>query len=229
VTGERQLTNIAAAGIVHDFSNLLTVIINHADCVANELPPATRLRADVEEIRRAAAGASALIRGLLGESGAAPLRREPVDLVAVLDGVVRQLRPTFGTHIELVAQHPEELWPVHTDRAQVEQIVLNLVVNACGAMPSGGRLTFRTANLDGAAPRVRLQIGDTGCGMSAAVVARAFEPFFTTKAAEGGTGLGLAAADTTARRLGGRIELRSEPGAGTTATLELPAGVPRLR
>lgn len=226
-----------AAGIAHDFGNLLTVILNYSEVVAARLPPSMAPRDEVEEIRRAAQRASALTHTLLGFARAQAPRREPVELDVLVDDLRNVLLFTLGEEIELITRHGADLWPIDADRAQIEQIVFNLVVNARDAIDGRGRLTIETANIEteegdassavGACRRhhVRLRVSDTGRGMCARVAARACEPFFSTKPPQSGTGLGLASVHDTVMRLGGRLELRSEVGTGTTVVIELPAAV----
>lgn len=226
-----------AAGIAHDFGNLLTVILNYTEVVAARLPPSAAPRDEVEEIRRAAQSASALTHTLLRFARAQAPRREPVDLDVLVEDLRNVLLFTLGEDIELITRHGPGLRPIDADPAQIEQMVFNLAVNARDAIDGRGRLTIETANIetaDGDAssaagacrrPHVRLRVSDTGRGMSARVAARAFEPFFSTKPPQSGTGLGLASVHDAVLHLGGRLELHSEVGSGTTVVIELPAAV----
>lgn len=223
-----------AGGIAHDFNNLLAVILNYADFVADELPDGP-LRQDVEEIQRAASRAADLTRQLLIFARREVVDPQLLDLNAVVEGVENMLRRTIGEDIELVLSLAEGLPSVRADPGQMEQVFLNLTVNARDAMPAGGKLVVETAVVDlddvfaagrgDVAPGryVRLSVSDTGVGMSREVAARAFEPFFTTKAAGKGTGLGLATVYGIIAQAGGNASIYSEPGLGTRVSIHLPA------
>ncbi|HWP62337.1 MAG TPA: ATP-binding protein [Candidatus Binatia bacterium] len=221
-----------AGGIAHDFNNLLTVIGGHADlilaCVPVEAPVAT----EAAEIRAAVERASGLTRQLLAVSRRQILEPRPVDLAATVGGLEPMLRRLLGERIELVVERAPGAW-VEADPAQLEQVVLNLAVNARDAMPDGGRLTIAVglaragSMVDGRSEpleteAVLLRVQDTGVGMSPEVAARAFEPFYTTKPAGVGTGLGLATVYGIVRQSGGEVFLETAPGAGATFTIVLP-------
>ncbi len=223
-----------AGGIAHDFNNLLAVILNYADFLAEGLPEGD-LRHDVEEIQHAATRAADLTRRLLIFARREVADPQVLDLNAIVAGVENMLRRTIGEDVELVLSLGDDLPCVRVDPGQIEQVFLNLTVNARDAMPGGGRLIVETSAVElsgvsdtghlGVAPGpyVRLSVSDTGVGMSPEVAARALEPFFTTKPAGQGTGLGLATVYGIVSGAGGNISLHSEPGIGTRVTIHLPA------
>jgi PAS domain S-box-containing protein len=223
-----------AGGIAHDFNNLLAVILNYADFLAEQLPEG-ELRRDVEEIQRAASRAADLTRQLLIFARREVVKPELLDINEVVIGAENILRRTMGEHVEFVTSLAKPLPAVRADPGQLEQVFMNLAVNARDAMPSGGRLIVETklVELDdvyadaypGVAPGtyVRLTVSDTGTGMSPDVVARAFEPFFTTKPAGSGTGLGLATVYGIVTRAGGNVRIYSELEKGTLVAIHLPA------
>ncbi|HWG99277.1 MAG TPA: response regulator [Pilimelia sp.] len=227
-----------AGGIAHDFNNLLGVISGYAGLALDSLPPGDPIRADLEGIAQAAEQAARLTRQLLIFSRLQPSQPELIDLNAVVADTERLLRRTIGEDIEFVTETEPGVGYVRIDRGRLEQIILNLVVNARTAMPDGGRLTIATATAeDSEAPwrdgdlapgrYVRLTVSDTGCGMEPDVARRAFEPFFTTKGPGSGSGLGLATVYGAVKEAAGAVRLWSEPGTGTAVTLYLPgAGGP---
>jgi signal transduction histidine kinase len=186
-----------AGGIAHDFNNVIGVIINYAEFVADEVGEDSPAQNDVAEIRRGAERAAALTRQLLIFSQREAARPEVLDLNGVVADMVRLLRRALGEHVELETRLAPELWAVEADRGQLEQVLVNLAVNAGDAMPGGGRLLLETANVElgGVAPGryVRLTVTDTGVGIAAEIAPRVFEPFFSTKPPRAGTGLGLTA------------------------------------
>ena len=213
-----------AGGIAHDFNNLLTAIRSYSELVLEDEGLAEQHRDDVREIQKASDRAAALVRQLLAFS-----RRQPMQASAVeLDGVVRDmdamLRRLIGAEFTLDLRAAAPGARVRGDRAQLEQVVLNLVLNARDAMPEGGTIAVATALRDGPddGAWVELTVRDTGVGMDAATRARVFEPFFTTKAPGAGTGLGLATVYGAVQQAGGEVEVESEPGAGTTFRVRLP-------
>jgi signal transduction histidine kinase len=233
-----------AGGIAHDFNNLLAVIINYAAFVAHDLEGAARAPGggrwlstleDVEQIRRASERAANLTRQLLSFARRDVVQPEVVDVNAVVSEVEQLLKRTIGEHVELVSSLQHDLWQVTMDPGQLEQILVNLAINARDAMPDGGRLTIDTANITidelyGASrsglqegPYVRLRIADTGTGMPEDIAKRAFDPFFTTKPPGQGTGLGLASVYGIVKQAAGSAQLYSELGIGTTFTALLPA------
>ena len=216
-----------AGGIAHDFNNLLAVIRNYASFVVPELPAGSQARDDVDQIRRAAERATSLTRQLLIFSRREVGRSQVVYLNAHVRDTERLLRRTLGAHIELSTSFDDDLPPVEIDPGMVEQVLINLAVNARDAMPGGGTLTITTSSAeppggDGEPSWACVTVTDTGTGMPPAVAERAFEPFFTTKAPGEGTGLGLSTAYGVIGRAGGTIELDSRPGEGTTLRILLP-------
>jgi PAS domain S-box-containing protein len=209
-----------AGGVAHDFNNLLAVIVGYCDMVAESLADDDPGQADVEGIRKAADRGAALIRQLLIFSRLEPSRLERVDLNAIVEDTREILSRTLGEHITVVTRLDEGLKAVQADRSKMEQVLFNLILNARAAMPNGGLLTIETANADDS---VLLSVADNGHGMDPEVAGRAFEPFFTTRPKGEGTGLGLATAYGAVINAGGSIDLSSEPGAGTTVTIRLPA------
>jgi PAS domain S-box-containing protein len=224
-----------AGGVAHDFNNLLGVILNYADFVADELEEGTAVHTDVKEIRKAAERATELTRQLLIFSRREAIKPAPVDLNEVVNDIERLLRRTLGEHIELVVRLSPDVPAVLADPGQVEQVLVNLAVNARDAMPDGGRLVIdtRVVELDrdflqehpDAVPGryVRVTVEDSGTGMDPEVAARAFEPFFSTKRKGEGTGLGLATVYGIVTAAGGLISVYSEPGEGTVFRVHLPA------
>jgi signal transduction histidine kinase len=225
-----------ASGIAHDFNNLLTAMLGYCELVLDELGAEHALRADAEEILNAAARAEALTRQLLAFSRCEPVQLQSVDLNALVSNVDRLLRRLIGEDVELVTALEGQLPCVRADPGQMEQLLLNLAVNARDAMPGGGRLRIETACLEvpaegdpihpGVAPGryATLAVSDTGVGIDPATRARIFEPFFTTKERGKGTGLGLATVRSIVQQSGGAIRVESEPGRPTTFTVYLPAG-----
>jgi PAS domain S-box-containing protein len=225
-----------AGGVAHDFNNLIAVIMNYAEFVADELGDRPALRQDVEEIRRAAERAATLIRQLLIFSRREVAHPEILDVNSVVGEMRKLLERTIGENIELVTTTATDLWPVLADRGQIEQVIMNLAVNARDAMAQGGKLVIETQNADldeefvsthvdlVAGPYIRVSVADSGQGMTPEVADRAFEPFFTTKMKGKGTGLGLATVYGIVSEAHGNVTLYSEPGRGTTVTILLPAG-----
>jgi hypothetical protein len=232
-----------AGGIAHDFNNLLAVIINYAAFVAEDLDATSgedgdrwqNTREDVEQIRLASERASHLTHQLLAFARREIVQPEVVDVNDVVGDVEQLLRRTLGEHVELHSSLAAGVYQVLIDPGQLEQILVNLAVNARDAMPNGGTLRIDTSNLDvdeeyaasraelTPGPHVCLRVSDSGTGMPAEIVQRAFDPFFTTKPAGQGTGLGLATVYGIIKQAGGRSQIYSEPGVGTTITVLLPA------
>jgi two-component system cell cycle sensor histidine kinase/response regulator CckA len=223
-----------AGGISHDFNNLLTVISGYADLLADSLAADPSALADLGEIRGAIKRAAALTGRLLAFSRKQILRPEVFDLNDVVATSEKLLRPLIGEDIELVLALTPSPGSIRADPYQVEQVIINLAVNARDAMPSGGRLCLETAAVELAAddPAVGSDLGpgswvvltvrDTGHGMSDGVKDHLFEPFFTTKENGKGTGLGLSTVYGIVSQTGGAIRVASEPGRGTTFTIYLP-------
>jgi two-component system, cell cycle sensor histidine kinase and response regulator CckA len=225
-----------AGGVAHDFNNLLTAIIGYADLVTERMDPSEQTARDVGEIRRAADRASGLTRQLLAFSRKQFLNPAVLDLNETVSELLQMLPRVIGDHIRTAASLGQDLCRVRADASQMEQVFLNLVLNARDAMPTGGRLTIRTANVDlddeklaeesltvPAGRYAMLSIGDTGTGMDSPTRDRAFEPFFTTKPKGKGTGLGLATVYGIVEQSGGAIYLDTSPGRGTTVRIYLPA------
>jgi PAS domain S-box-containing protein len=229
-------------GVAHDFNNLLNVISGYNEFTAEEAarlaetdPRLVPMLADIEQVRGAAERATTLTRQLLTFARRDLVHAQVLSLNEVIRGVEQLLRRTLGEHIELIISPARDLWAVSADPGQVEQVIVNLAVNARDAMPGGGTLTIDTANIDvdetyvASRPELtpgrytRLRVSDTGAGMPPEVRARVFEPFFTTKPKGSGTGLGLATVYGIITRAGGHIQVYSEPGLGTTFTVLLPA------
>jgi PAS domain S-box-containing protein len=222
-----------AGGVAHDFNNVLAVILGCAGFLIEELAGEPDLRRDVEEIAKAGQRAATLTRQLLAFSRKQVLQPEELDLNVVVTDMEKMLRRLIGEHINLFTVRAEGLGLVKADPGQLTQVIMNLVVNARDAMPDGGLLTLRTANveLDGTeepaalarrGSYVLLEVRDTGCGMSEQVQAHIFEPFFTTKPKDKGTGLGLATVYGIVAQSGGHIAVESEVGMGTTFRIYLP-------
>jgi PAS domain S-box-containing protein len=228
-----------AGGVAHDFNNLLGVIMGFAsfakERTANVGGDQADLHHSVEQIEQAAVRAAALTHQLLAFARREVVQPTIVDAGSVVAGLEALLERTLGARVDLVTSLDRDLWPVEIDRGQLEQVVINLAVNARDAMPDGGRLAIHVDDLvvdpDYAASRpgvptgryVRLSVGDSGVGMDQATVQRAFDPFFTTKPPGEGTGLGLATVYGIVTQAGGRVQIYSEPGHGTTVTVLLPA------
>jgi PAS domain S-box-containing protein len=220
-----------AGGIAHDFNNLLGIILNYAQFVADDIGEDSPAFADVEEIRRAAERAAALTRQLLIFSRREVVRKRVLDLNEVVSELDRLLARALGEQVELETHLASGLWPVEADPGQIEQVLVNLAVNARDAMSGGGRLVIETSNHEIDAERagasggryVRLTVSDTGGGMDEEIADHAFEPFFTTKPKGAGTGLGLSTVYGIVTEAGGQIQLYSQPGVGTTVKVHLPA------
>jgi two-component system cell cycle sensor histidine kinase/response regulator CckA len=212
-----------AGGIAHDFNNLLTGILSYSDLILQELRPDDPLRKDVEQIRDAGQRAAGLTRQLLAFSRRQLLRPRVVSLNAMVTDLTPMLQRLLGTDVALESDLEPELGNVFVDPAQMEQTLINLILNARDAMPSGGQVRIGTRNVDlEGESYVALTVSDTGIGMDAETQARIFEPFFTTKQGGGGRGLGLATVHGTVEQSGGRILVDSTPGQGTTFTIYLP-------
>jgi two-component system cell cycle sensor histidine kinase/response regulator CckA len=211
-----------AGGIAHDFNNLLTIISGNVHLIQH-LPPGDAEQPQLlDDIRDAADRAAGLTRQLLTFSRKQPTRPVVLDLSDVVTGLTSMLRRLIGERISIRTQLAPTPVRVKADRGQVEQVLMNLVINAKDAMPDGGTLTISTAEVTGAGRFARLTISDTGIGMSDEVKRHLFEPFFTTKDVGKGTGLGLATVYGIVEQASGTIEVESAPGAGTTFAIRLP-------
>jgi len=223
-----------AGGIAHDFNNLLTIVKGYAELALQRTGVQPELRADVQQIENAAERASTLIRQLLAFSRRQVLQPKIIDLNAIVLGLDKLLGRLMGEHIEMVTRCAANVGHVKADPAQIEQVIMNLVVNARDAMPKGGRLTVETVNVDldstyardhvtvKPGPYVMLAVSDSGIGMNPETVAHIFEPFYTTKESGQGTGLGLSTVYGIVKQSGGYIWVYSEPGKGTTFKVYLP-------
>ncbi len=223
-----------AGGVAHDFNNLLTVIFGYGEMALDGLREGDPIRDYIDEIRKASGRAAALTRQLLAFSRRQILFPVVVDFNELLAETQKMLGRLIGEDIDLSIAPGPGLWTVKIDPGQMEQVIVNLVVNARDAMPQGGKLTIETANVEldenytasqqSARPGeyVRLSVSDTGCGMDSATQVRVFEPFFTTKEPDKGTGLGLATVYGIVMQSGGHIELYSELGLGTTFKIYIP-------
>ncbi|MGP0089812.1 MAG: response regulator [Xanthobacteraceae bacterium] len=231
-----EAVGLLAGGIAHDFNNLLLVILFYAEFLRDRIEEADPRRVDLVEILRAVDRARALTGQLLAFSRKQAIRPRVVDLTEIVLDIAHLLQRTFPAHCEIVARTSQGVWPVLVDGGQVEQLLMNLAVNARDAMPSGGRVTIAVENvpLDQPTPAlpsgdyVALRVSDTGKGIAPEDLDRIFEPFFTTKEQGKGTGLGLATCYAIARHAGGDVAVRSEIGSGATFSVFFPRvdGIP---
>jgi len=227
-----------AGGVAHDFNNVLQAIIGYSDLLLANHRPTDPAFQDIMQIKQNANRAASLVRQLLAFSRRQTLRPEVLHLGEVLSDLSMLLRRLLGERVELDVRHGRDLWPVKADVNQFEQVVVNLAVNARDAMPEGGRLTIRTANVPieeatrlaqtgmPAADYLLIEVSDTGTGMSADVMEKIFEPFFTTKEVGKGTGLGLSTVFGIVKQSGGFIYVDSTLGQGTVFRIYLPRHVP---
>jgi PAS domain S-box-containing protein len=228
-----ELIGSLAGGVAHDFNNLLTIIKGYSE-LAHERASGGEFGEDLQQVIEAAGRAASLTRQLLAFSRRQVLQPRNISLNSVVEGVEKLLRRTLGENIELVLTLSPDLGTTHVDPVQMEQVVINLAINARDAMPKGGKLLFETKNLDLSAPYsernfevppghyVLLSVSDTGVGMAAELIDRIFEPFFTTKEIGRGTGLGLSTVYGIVKQSGGYVWAYSEPGIGSTFKLCLP-------
>ena len=212
-----------AGGVAHDFNNLLTAIHGYSELLSGSLDEHDTRRADVAQILKAAESAGSLTRQLLAFSRKQLLTPKVVSLDDIVRGTEKMLRRLIGEDIELVVRSAPDLWYVTADPGQLEQVVMNLALNARDAMPDGGNLRVDLENLEDAEGQyVVMTVTDTGCGMDAATMSHIFEPFFTTKDEGRGTGLGLAMVLGIIEQSGGSIAVQSELGRGTSFRVTVP-------
>ena len=226
-----------AGGVAHDFNNLLGVISGYAELMSEQVDPAGELRNSVEQIRKAAERASGLTRQLLAFSRQQVLETKVLNINIIVEEMVKMLPRLLGEDIELQATLEPGLGAVKADQGQIEQVILNLAVNARDAMPGGGKLAISTGRVrydselalkhQAMKPGnyVLLSVSDTGMGMDKQTQAHIFEPFFTTKEQGRGTGLGLAMVYGFVKQIGGYVWVESEPGAGSTFEIYLPVAM----
>jgi signal transduction histidine kinase len=221
-----------AGGVAHDFNNLLTVIMGYTNVLLRKVPPESPLRKEMTEIELAGERAASLVRQLLAYSRKQMLKLRVLDANEVVTGVETMLKRLIGEHIRLEADLAPAPVFVKVDKGQLEQVLINLAVNARDAMPRGGNLTIRTiadappAPEDGGKRHHAIEVADTGEGMNAETARMIFEPFFTTKEVGKGTGLGLSTVYGIVEQCGGRISVTSEPGNGTRFLVRFPAIAP---
>jgi two-component system cell cycle sensor histidine kinase/response regulator CckA len=227
-----------AGGVAHDFNNVLTAIIGYSDLLLANHRPTDPSFQDIMQIKQNANRAASLVRQLLAFSRKQTLRPQVLDLGERLEDLTIMLRRLIGEKVKLEVKHARDLWPVKADISQFEQVIVNLAVNARDAMPSGGKLSVRTANVDAAeaermnqkgmpaADYVLVEVADTGTGIPAEIIDKIFDPFFSTKDVGKGTGLGLSTVYGIVKQTGGFIYPDSTPGKGTTFRIFLPRHVP---
>jgi two-component system cell cycle sensor histidine kinase/response regulator CckA len=223
-----------AAGVAHDFNNVLAVIMGYSDLIMQDLGPEHELQKYVDEVRQAARRAAGLTQQLLIFSRKQKVQPIQLDLNEVIHGMEKMLRQLINENVEMTMRCEDDIGHIKADSGYVWQVLMNLVVNARDAMPNGGKLTIKTGLVvleDGdpkinpdlpPGPYVTLSVADTGVGMTEEVKKRLFEAFFTTKAAGKGTGLGLLTCQTIVRQSGGHIEVDSAVGQGTVFTIYFP-------
>ncbi|HWQ55313.1 MAG TPA: ATP-binding protein [Bryobacteraceae bacterium] len=220
-------------GVAHDFANLLTLISGYSELMLNRMEPEEPLRKELEEIRKAANRGSRLTAQLLGFTRGQAVEPKILDLNGLIRDMQNMLRPIIGEYVELTTDLAPDLGRIKADPGQMEQVIMNLVLNARDAMPSGGRIGIETANIElndreaaahevAAGPYVVLSFCDTGQGMDSQTMSHLFEPFFTTKEKGKGTGLGLSTVYGIVKQNRGDVWARSVPGEGTTFTICLP-------
>ena len=227
-----------AGGIAHDFNNVLSAIMMATDFLLNSHKPSDPSFSDIMQIKQNANRAASLVRQLLAFSRRQTLRPQVLDLGEVLSDTSMLLRRLIGEQVKLEVVHGRDLWPVKADLSQFEQVIVNLAVNARDAMPGGGTLSVRTANVPAgeaaayaskslpAADYVRIEVTDTGTGIPPEILDKIFEPFFSTKEVGKGTGLGLSTVDGIVKQTGGHLLVNSVMGKGTTFSIFLPRHIP---
>jgi two-component system, cell cycle sensor histidine kinase and response regulator CckA len=230
-----------AGGVAHDFNNVLQAIIGYSDLLLANHRPTDPSFQDIMQIKQNANRAASLVRQLLAFSRRQTLRPEVLNLNDRLYDLSMLLKRLLGERVELDLSHGRDLWFVKADVNQFEQVVVNLAVNARDAMPNGGKLAIRTANISAqeaerlnvsampSADYVLVEVSDTGTGMTADVMEKIFEPFFTTKEVGKGTGLGLSTVFGIVKQSGGYIDVNSKPGEGTAVSIYLPRHIPEVQ
>ncbi len=223
-----------AGGVAHDFNNILSVVLGYSESIMLQLRPEDPMRAEIQEIERAALKAATLTQQLLAFSRQQVLQPRILELNQIVRDMERMLPRLLGEDIQLCILTEPKLSPIRADPGQIDQVLMNLVVNARDAMPTGGRLTIETANVEldddyvaehpeaQAGAHVMLSVTDTGMGMDRPTLSRAFEPFFTTKVPGKGSGLGLSTAFGIVKQSGGSIIVDSEPGRGASFKVFFP-------
>ncbi len=220
-----------AGGLAHDINNYLAAIRGHCELVRRKRPEGDRIGAKMDAVIRTVVKASSLIDRLLAFSQKQAIQPEVVDLNQVLVGLEKMLRPSLGENVRIEKRLAEDLWNVLADLSQIEQIVVNLLINARDAMPKGGVIVLETANVArsvaeaanrGGAEQVMLAVSDTGCGIAESALDNIFDPFWTTKDKATHSGMGLSTVYGIVRQSGGRIQVSSTVGEGTTFTIFLP-------
>jgi two-component system, cell cycle sensor histidine kinase and response regulator CckA len=229
VTRSQRMETIGqlTGGVAHDFNNLLAIILGHGEYLVEALPKGQQARLDAEVILDTGRRAAVLTKQLLAFSRPQPIDIQVLDLNALVDEMQTMFARVIGEHIRLTVQLDESLGGMRADAGQIEQVLLNLVINARDAMPGGGTLTISTSNVqvddrDGTRSYVMLRVRDTGAGMDFDTRRKIFEPFFTTKAIGHGTGLGLATCSDIIKQSDGLITVDSEPGRGSAFSVYLP-------
>ena len=224
-----------AGGVAHDFNNLLSVITGYSELLLTRIDDTNPARREIEEIHKAGERAAALTQQLLAYSRRQVLKPKMLRMDEVVENLGKMLRRLIGEDIDFATETQEDLWTALADPGQIEQILMNLCINARDAMPAGGKLVVSTANVTLEAPLVEreltippgryatLQVADNGSGMDEEILSRIFEPFFTTKDQGKGTGLGLATVYGIVKQSEGYIRVVSAPGKGTTFSVYLPA------
>ncbi len=227
-----------AGGVAHDFNNVLTAIIGFSDLLLLKHKPSDPSFGDIMSIKQSANRAAGLVRQLLAFSRRQTLRPQVLEISQHIDDLTVLLKRLIGEHVTLDVEHGRNVWPVRADLVQLEQVIINLAVNARDAMPEGGQITLRTRNIEEAeaatldyrgmpaADYVLIEVADTGTGMSQEVMEKIFEPFFSTKELGKGTGLGLSMVYGIIKQTGGFIYPESEMGKGTTFRIFLPRHIP---
>jgi two-component system, cell cycle sensor histidine kinase and response regulator CckA len=216
------------SSVAHDFNNLITGVLLYSELLSKELPPESRLQRHVQGIHRAGVNGAALIQQLLTVARPQSSEAELLSINIVIDEMHDLLARLVGENIEIAVEKEPDLGRVEMSSAQMQRVLINLVLNARDAMPDGGRITLRTHAVPNTS-KIELIVSDPGIGMSEEVRARLYEPFFTTKQPGRGTGLGLFAVQNIVAQSGGKLWVESEPGKGTCVTIRLPRADMKIR